>query len=121
MGNVCWKTSSAGSPVEFAPLALPESAEQTIYFLRRRARMKQRPFGKTGFVAGEVGLGTWQIGGSWGDVAEDTAMEILRAAVDAGTNFFDTADVYGAGRSETIIGKFLKECSEPIFVATKQG
>jgi aryl-alcohol dehydrogenase-like predicted oxidoreductase len=83
--------------------------------------MKQRPFGKTGFAAGEAGLGTWQIGGSWGDVAEDTAMEILRAAVDEEINFFDTADVYGAGRSETIIGKFLKECSEPIFVATKQG
>jgi aryl-alcohol dehydrogenase-like predicted oxidoreductase len=48
-------------------------------------------------------------------------MDILRAAVDEGTNFFDTADVYGAGRSETIIGKFLKECPEEIFVATKQG
>jgi aryl-alcohol dehydrogenase-like predicted oxidoreductase len=83
--------------------------------------MKTRIFGQTGRVVGEVGLGTWQIGGNWGDVTDATAMATLRAAVDAGTNFFDTADVYGGGRSETLIGKFLRETRTPIYVATKLG
>jgi aryl-alcohol dehydrogenase-like predicted oxidoreductase len=83
--------------------------------------MKRRTFDGTGFDAGEIGLGTWQIGGDWGEVPEEEALEILRTAVGEGTNFFDTADVYGAGRSETIIGRFLKECREEVFVATKLG
>jgi aryl-alcohol dehydrogenase-like predicted oxidoreductase len=83
--------------------------------------MQTRTFGKTGFRAGEVGLGTWQLGGDWGEVSEETALQILRAAVEAGTTFFDTADVYGAGRSETLLGQFLKEYKEPVFVATKLG
>jgi aryl-alcohol dehydrogenase-like predicted oxidoreductase len=83
--------------------------------------MKTRIFGHTGRAVGEVGLGTWQIGGNWGDVTEETAMATLRAAVEAGTTFLDTADVYGAGRSETLIGKFLKETRVPLYVATKLG
>jgi aryl-alcohol dehydrogenase-like predicted oxidoreductase len=83
--------------------------------------MKNREFGATGRSVGEVGLGTWQIGGNWGDVTEEAALATLRAAVDAGTTLFDTADVYGDGRSETLIGKFLKESRAPIFVATKLG
>jgi len=66
-------------------------------------------------------MGCWQIGGSWGDVPEDTALETLRAAAERGVDFFDTADVYGMGRSEQLIGRFLKEHSEPVFVATKLG
>ncbi len=83
--------------------------------------MKSRIFGQTGCSVGEIGLGTWQIGGNWGDVTEQDALATLQAAVDAGVNFFDTADVYGEGRSETIIGRFLKQTRAPIFVATKLG
>ncbi|HEY9155946.1 MAG TPA: aldo/keto reductase [Opitutaceae bacterium] len=83
--------------------------------------MKSRTFGRTGRSVGEIGLGTWQIGGNWGDVTEQDAFATLRSAVEQGVNFFDTADVYGEGRSETIIGKFLKETRAPIFIATKLG
>ncbi len=69
----------------------------------------------------EVGLGTWQIGGSWGMVEDKTAMEILHTATQAGITFFDTADVYGDGRSEKFIGKFLKQHPGKVYVATKLG
>jgi aryl-alcohol dehydrogenase-like predicted oxidoreductase len=84
--------------------------------------MKKRIFGKAGTEVSEVGLGCWQLGGAdWGDVSDEKALGILAAAVDAGVTFFDTADVYGNGRSETLIGRFLKQTSESIFVATKLG
>lgn len=84
--------------------------------------MLKRPFGDTGLQIGEVGLGCWQLGGGdWGDISDDEALAILGAAVAGGVNFFDTADVYGGGRSEALIGKFLKENKEPVFVATKLG
>jgi aryl-alcohol dehydrogenase-like predicted oxidoreductase len=70
------------------------------------ALMKTRIFGRTNRAVGEVGLGTWQLGAGWGNVTEEAAMATLRAAYEAGTTFFDTADVYGMGRSETIIGRF---------------
>ncbi len=82
-----------------------------------------RELGKTGAQVSEIGFGAWAIGGSWGEtVEENTALEALRAAADAGTTFFDTADVYGDGRSESLIGDFLRERSgETLFVATKMG
>jgi aryl-alcohol dehydrogenase-like predicted oxidoreductase len=83
--------------------------------------MKTRIFGHTGRAVGEVGLGTWQIGANWGNVSDETALATLRTAVESGTTLFDTADVYGAGRSETLIGKFLKETPAPVYVATKLG
>ncbi len=83
--------------------------------------MKDRIFGTHHRAVSEVGLGTWQIGGSWGDVEESTAMGILHKAVEEGITFFDTADVYGDGRSEKFIGRFLKESSVQPFVATKLG
>lgn len=84
--------------------------------------MNYRPFGKTGVEVSEVGLGCWQLGGAdWGDVSEKLALEILAAAVDSGVTFLDAADVYGSGRSEELIGKFLKGRSEKVFVATKFG
>src|SRR6185295_13578940 len=83
--------------------------------------MKTRIFGHTGRAVGEVGLGTWQLGANWGDVTEETALATLRAAYEAGTTLLDTADVYGMGRSETIIGKFLKETKAKVFIATKLG
>jgi len=84
--------------------------------------MKQRVFGPTGRSVGEVGLGCWQLGGAdWGDVSDEQAMQTLQAAVDHGVDFFDTADVYGSGRSEELIGKFLKTATADIYVATKLG
>ncbi|MBI2576216.1 aldo/keto reductase [Candidatus Woesearchaeota archaeon] len=83
--------------------------------------MRYRPFGNTGFKVSEVSLGCWQLGADWGDVSGEEADAILKTAVDNGINFFDTADVYGAGRSEAIIGKFLKSQNKKIFVATKIG
>ena len=83
--------------------------------------MNYRQFGNQGWQVSEVGLGTWQLGGDWGNIDEDTARTILAAAVDQGVNFFDTADVYGGGKSETIIGNFLAGCGEAVYVAGKLG
>jgi aryl-alcohol dehydrogenase-like predicted oxidoreductase len=84
--------------------------------------MEQREFGRLGRSASVVGLGCWQLGADWGHVDEAAAMAILHAAADAGVTFFDTADVYGDGRSEKFVGQFLRERSgENIFVATKTG
>lgn len=83
--------------------------------------MHKRPFGLEGKLVSEVGLGTWQIGGAWGNVEDKTAIDILRTATREGITFFDTADVYGDGRSEKFIGEFLKQHPEKIFVATKLG
>jgi len=83
--------------------------------------MKQRQLGKTNEKVSEIGLGTWQIGGSWGEVSDQEAMDILHAAADAGVTFYDTADVYGDGRSERLIAQFIKERGGDLFVATKIG
>lgn len=84
--------------------------------------MNIRNFGTAGDPISEIGLGCWQFGGSFGPMTDDTAMEIMSAAVAGGVNFFDTADVYGAGRSESLIGEFLKShIGEPIRVVTKFG
>jgi aryl-alcohol dehydrogenase-like predicted oxidoreductase len=84
--------------------------------------MKKRTLGNTGEKVSEVGLGCWQLGGAeWGDVSDEQALAILGAAVDSGVTFFDTADVYGSGRSESLIGRFLKQGSKEVFVATKLG
>lgn len=70
----------------------------------------------------EIGLGTWQLGSAdWGVVNDEEAFSILQAFVDAGGNFIDTADVYGMGISERVIGKFLKTTNKEIFIATKLG
>lgn len=82
--------------------------------------MEQRVLGRTGRQVGVVGLGAWQLGADWGEVSEADALATLNAAVDAGTTLIDTADVYGDGRSEKIIGKLLKERPE-LTVATKMG
>ena len=83
--------------------------------------MKYRKFSDLGWNVSEIGLGCWEIGGSWGDVSEHDAREILKKALDKGVNFFDTADVYGDGRSEKFLGEFIKSTSEKIFVTTKSG
>jgi aryl-alcohol dehydrogenase-like predicted oxidoreductase len=83
--------------------------------------MQYREFGNTGFRASEIGLGTWQFGGDWGEISDEEVNAILKTALNNGVNFFDTADVYGAGRSETLIGNFLRNQSGSTFVATKLG
>lgn len=84
--------------------------------------MNYRLLGRTGFKISEISLGTWQIGGRWGaDFDPRNAEIILNTAVDQGINFFDTADVYGDGRSERAIGQLLKNRSERLYVATKCG
>ncbi|MEX0913997.1 MAG: aldo/keto reductase [Demequina sp.] len=85
--------------------------------------MKKSFVPRLGREISQVGLGCWQLGADWGDVDEDRSQEILHAAADAGTTFFDTADAYGDGRSEASIGTFLKDRdnSSEIVVATKMG
>jgi aryl-alcohol dehydrogenase-like predicted oxidoreductase len=84
--------------------------------------METRRLGHTGRDVSVVGLGTWQLGADWGDVSHEDAIAVLDAAVDEGVTFFDTADVYGDGRSEQLIGEYLRERPElDIFVATKMG
>jgi aryl-alcohol dehydrogenase-like predicted oxidoreductase len=83
--------------------------------------MEQRPLGRTGADVSVIGLGTWQLGGDWGDVDDDAAEEVLEAALDAGVTLLDTADVYGDGRSEERIRKALAPGGDRPFVATKAG
>jgi aryl-alcohol dehydrogenase-like predicted oxidoreductase len=84
--------------------------------------MEQRILGKTGRPASIVGLGTWQLGADWGSVSESDALAVLHAAVESGVTFLDTADVYGDGRSEQIIGRYLADTpAHDIVVATKIG
>lgn len=84
--------------------------------------MKYRILGKTGFNISEVSLGTWQVGGKWGQpFSHKNADSILNTAIDNGVNFIDTADVYSNGESEKAVGRLLKNRSERVYVATKCG
>ncbi|WP_147676697.1 aldo/keto reductase [Algibacter pacificus] len=84
--------------------------------------MQKRLLGIHGFKVSEVGLGCWQLGADWGEsLSQTTSFNILNEAVKNGITFFDTADVYGNGKSETTIGEFLKTTETPIRVATKFG
>lgn len=84
--------------------------------------MKYRTLGKTNFKISEVSLGTWQVGGKWGDpFSHENADTLLNKAIDLGVNFIDTADVYEAGESEKAVGRIVKSKKEKIYVATKCG
>lgn len=84
--------------------------------------MQTRTLGRTGRTVSVIGLGTWQLGADWGEVSESDAFDVLTASVDAGVTMFDTADVYGDGRSERLIGRFLAaNPGHGITVATKMG
>jgi aryl-alcohol dehydrogenase-like predicted oxidoreductase len=85
--------------------------------------MQPRPFGRTGWQVNPIGFGAWAIGADWGQVSERDAEAALNAALDAGVNFIDTADVYGMGRSEKIIARVLKARGgkKDVIVATKAG
>lgn len=84
--------------------------------------MQTSILGRTGRTIGVVGQGCWQFGGDWGSVSDDTAMTVLHTAADEGVTFFDTADVYGDGHSEELVGRFLRErADDSLTVATKLG
>jgi aryl-alcohol dehydrogenase-like predicted oxidoreductase len=83
--------------------------------------MRYREFGRTGWKVSEISFGAWAIGGSWGEVDDAASMEALHAAIDNGVNFIDTADVYGMGRSETLVARLKRERKDEIIVATKAG
>jgi len=84
--------------------------------------MQYRVLGRTEFSVSTISFGAWAIGGSWGTVDDEESMRALHAAVDAGVNFIDTADVYGDGRSERLVARLRRERpGETLYVATKAG
>jgi aryl-alcohol dehydrogenase-like predicted oxidoreductase len=83
--------------------------------------MNYRPLGRTGWKVSEISFGAWAIGGAWGNVDDSESMAALNTALDGGVNFFDTADVYGDGRSERLLAKLRKERREKFYIATKAG
>lgn len=83
--------------------------------------MNYRPLGRTGWNVSEISFGAWAIGGTWGTVSDDDSKAALHKFIDLGGNFIDTADVYGDGRSERLIGELIKGRKEEIVVATKFG
>jgi aryl-alcohol dehydrogenase-like predicted oxidoreductase len=83
--------------------------------------MKHRELGRTGFSVSEIGFGAWAIGGTWGPTDDTESLATLHRALDLGVNFFDTADVYGDGHSERLLGRLKRERKEPFFIATKAG
>jgi len=83
--------------------------------------MEYREFGRTGWKVSSVGFGAWAIGGTWGPVDDADSLKALNQALDLGVNFFDTADVYGDGRSERLLARLRRERREPFFVVTKAG
>ncbi len=83
--------------------------------------MNYRKLGKTDYQVAEISFGAWAIGGSWGEVKDQVSKQALEEAINQGINFFDTADVYGDGRSERLIGELKKKTSERIYIATKAG
>ena len=83
--------------------------------------MQFRELGRTGWEVSTISFGAWAIGGTWGDVRDEESLAALHRALDLGVNFFDTADVYGDGRSEQLLASLRRERSEPFYVATKAG
>ena len=83
--------------------------------------MEYRELGRTGWKVSSISFGAWAIGGSWGQVDDEESMKALHRAVEQGVNFFDTADVYGGGRSERLMARLRKEYGQEIHIATKAG
>ncbi len=83
--------------------------------------MQFNSLGRTGYSISSIGFGAWAIGGTWGEVRDEDSLGALHKALDMGVNFFDTADVYGDGRSERLISRLRSERNEPFYVATKAG
>jgi aryl-alcohol dehydrogenase-like predicted oxidoreductase len=83
--------------------------------------MEFRSLGRTDWKISTVSFGAWAIGGTFGTVKDDESMAALHRALDRGVNFFDTADVYGDGRSERLLARLRKERKEPFYITTKAG
>jgi aryl-alcohol dehydrogenase-like predicted oxidoreductase len=83
--------------------------------------LKYRKFGRIGWDVSEIGFGAWAVGGAWGAVDDEQSIAAMKKALDLGVNFFDTADVYGDGRSERLLGRLRQETQAPFHVATKAG
>jgi aryl-alcohol dehydrogenase-like predicted oxidoreductase len=83
--------------------------------------MQYRELGRTGWKVSTISFGAWAIGGTWGNVKDEESLGALHRALDLGVNFFDTADVYGDGRSEQLLARLRKERRESFYVATKAG
>ena len=83
--------------------------------------MNYRPLGRTGWTVSEVSFGAWAVGGAWGQVDDQQSLAALNTAMDFGINFFDTADVYGDGRSERLLAQLRKDRKEDVIIATKAG
>src|SRR6266705_3869332 len=83
--------------------------------------MNYRSLVRSGWRLSDISFGAWAIGGAWGNVDDKESMATLHAALDGGVNFFDTADVYGDGRSERLLARLKKERKEKFYIATKAG
>jgi aryl-alcohol dehydrogenase-like predicted oxidoreductase len=83
--------------------------------------MQTRPLGRTGYQVSAISFGAWAIGGTWGEVSDDESLAALRRALELGVNFFDTADVYGDGRSERLLARLRKDTGAAFRIATKAG
>jgi aryl-alcohol dehydrogenase-like predicted oxidoreductase len=83
--------------------------------------LKYRKFGRIGWDVSQIGFGAWAVGGSWGAVDDEQSIAAMKRALELGVNFFDTADVYGDGRSERLLGRLRKETKTPFHIATKAG
>ncbi len=83
--------------------------------------MQYRKFGRTGWTVSALSFGSWAVGGDWGEVNDRESMAAFRRAIELGVNFFDTADVYGDGRSEQLLARLRKEAHKDLIIATKAG
>jgi aryl-alcohol dehydrogenase-like predicted oxidoreductase len=83
--------------------------------------MEYREFGRTGWKVSTVSFGSWAIGGDWGSVRDSDSLSALNRAIELGVNFFDTADVYGDGRSEQLLADLRRQHGDDIYIATKAG
>src|SRR6266567_2472962 len=111
---------------EHGPGDLGRSSQDSSNTGRSSPPMRTRVLGRTGLQVSEIGFGAWAIGGnahgnSYGATTDSVSIEAVRRAVELGVNFFDTADVYGWGHSEEILGQALKDRREDVFLATKVG
>jgi len=99
---------------------IPASGLPTFFAARSdHSDMDTRELGSTGMDVTEIGLGTWNVGPSWGEASDEECRDSIRAALDAGANVIDTAEVYGDGRAERLIGEVLDEYDKRVFVPTK--
>ena len=84
--------------------------------------MHQRKLGNTGLTVSEIGMGTWELGGrEWGDIGETDAVDLLRYAFESGVTYYDTADQYGGGRAERLLGEAFSTLGDRVVIATKLG